>query len=849
MNIFEKKLKETKAKGLPTNPIELYQRCDYQAGYEYLRGIQEEVLKQWEKIRDQRDVICKMNTGSGKTLTGLLMLYSKMIENKEPVLYLCPDNQLVNQTLDQAALYGIPVCTFETGNTELPSDFVNSKKILVCNVFKLFNGKSVFNKQEISINAIVIDDAHKCVDTAREQSSLVLDRSHSISKRLFDLLSPALKKQLEGSFLRLKDGDPYISMKVPYWAWLDHQSEVVAIINEEVTRISDQQRKAYLAGKPQDKDNSPFKWNVMADNLVTYDCYFSGNTIEITPVHVPYQFFKPFNEASHRYILSATFEDDYDLIKDFGIAYESIIKPIIPSDRKDVGKRLILTPNRFDARITENELRDFISEYPDQGYNVVVLVPSAERAKLWTRKGAELFMSENIHDALENLESSTGNFIVLANRYDGMDLKGDACRILVLDGLPAHNSIQDFYAETRLDNLKAGRKVQIIEQGLGRAVRSGGDHCVVFLMGTDLLGFLAVEKNLKYFTPVTRAQVTLGLDLLTGVESKDSLETIRETAKYALKQDKKWTSYHAEKMQEVTADSVDQRKELRLKLAEGERKALLEFRLRKYVPASEIILREIVEVLPLNSKEKGWYYQFAGQLAHLGDRVKANEHQAKAYLHSSTLHHPPLGYQYNKAAVKGAQTSLIKTKLAEFERPQDILNYVQSLLQDLVYSPEKSSREFEIAIAKIGEFLGFDVQMPESDLGDGPDGLWMAPDGHAFILEAKSNRKPDNKIAKGDIEQLMQSETWFKERYGADAPYTAVTLQANPTKNRDAHVDGQHVLDQVHLELLHRNLIEFCTALQTTNPKAHTEDELLKLLPAYKLTSQLFRSTYLTKIK
>lgn len=54
-----------------------------------------------------------MDTGSGKTLTGLLMLYSKLKEGVGPAVYLCPDNQLVEQVYQQAFLYGIPVCKFE----------------------------------------------------------------------------------------------------------------------------------------------------------------------------------------------------------------------------------------------------------------------------------------------------------------------------------------------------------------------------------------------------------------------------------------------------------------------------------------------------------------------------------------------------------------------------------------------------------------------------------------------------------------------------------------------------------------------------------------------------------------
>jgi len=113
MNIFKNKLKTSVKRKLPIEPIQLYQTCQYKEEYGYLRGIQEEVLSEWHSRRNERDIVCKMSTGSGKTRTDLLMLYSKTVEIEPPAIYVCPDNQLVQQTLNLAALYGIPVCEFK----------------------------------------------------------------------------------------------------------------------------------------------------------------------------------------------------------------------------------------------------------------------------------------------------------------------------------------------------------------------------------------------------------------------------------------------------------------------------------------------------------------------------------------------------------------------------------------------------------------------------------------------------------------------------------------------------------------------------------------------------------------
>src|SRR5438874_13102554 len=90
---FNKLLHED-ATPAPLNPADIFHslpRADTK--YDYLRDVQGEVLKAWHARRKERDIIMKMNTGSGKTLVGLLMLQSLLHEEIGPVLYLCPTKQ------------------------------------------------------------------------------------------------------------------------------------------------------------------------------------------------------------------------------------------------------------------------------------------------------------------------------------------------------------------------------------------------------------------------------------------------------------------------------------------------------------------------------------------------------------------------------------------------------------------------------------------------------------------------------------------------------------------------------------------------------------------------------------
>lgn len=70
--------------------------------YGYPRDVQTEVWKQWFAKRDEKNVIIKMNTGSGKTVVGLTILQSSLNEGKGPAVYIVPDNYLVQQVCSEA---------------------------------------------------------------------------------------------------------------------------------------------------------------------------------------------------------------------------------------------------------------------------------------------------------------------------------------------------------------------------------------------------------------------------------------------------------------------------------------------------------------------------------------------------------------------------------------------------------------------------------------------------------------------------------------------------------------------------------------------------------------------------
>ena len=164
-------------------------------------------------------------------MIGLLMLQSYLNEGIGPALYLCPNNYLVKQTITQARLFGINAITTEG---QIPLEFKNSQSILVTNCKKMFNGKSAFGvagtgSEPQERGAIVIDDAHKCVDIIRESFSISIDKisngkENKVYKLLLALFHDSLNNQRAGTLRDIESGHESI-LAVPYWTWHDKQQE------------------------------------------------------------------------------------------------------------------------------------------------------------------------------------------------------------------------------------------------------------------------------------------------------------------------------------------------------------------------------------------------------------------------------------------------------------------------------------------------------------------------------------------------------------------------------------------------------------------------------------------------
>jgi len=421
------KLNPSRSQAAPLDPIRIFQRLPKPPHINDLWESQSEALKLWAKRRSENDLVIKLNTGGGKTLVGLLIGQSLANELKEPVMYLCPNNQLVRQASDKASEIGISTLTYEAGPGDLPAEFLNGTAILVATYNALFHGRSKFGllgsgMEPIRVGGIICDDAHAAFSAVRDAFSISIGRSDH--QQLYTELTTRFRGDFDiigklGSFDDIVERNDPAILEVPYSAWAAKADGIRQLLARDYS------------------ETFRYQLPLLRNNFDACHALISSREFSITPIQPLVHLLPTFDDCRRRVYMSATIADDSSIIRTFDANPNAIQKPIVPETLAGVGERMILgpaltkVPERDDLRIARELAVSIV-----RSAGVVVLVPSEKAAERWKNVG-RLMMGNRVEEAVQHLVlgADRGPF-VFANRYDGIDLVGDACRLLILDGLP-----------------------------------------------------------------------------------------------------------------------------------------------------------------------------------------------------------------------------------------------------------------------------------------------------------------------------------------------------------------------------------------------------------------------------
>lgn len=773
------------------DPIEIFREMPKPKGFNDLYSSQADVLRDWFNKRQNKDNILKLHTGGGKTLVGLLIAKSILNESKKPVVYLCVNNQLVEQTLEKARMMNFPVCEYTKG-MPLPTDFFNAKSILICNYNCLFNGKSKFGVKGLSpdfvnLGGIILDDAHSAFSIIRDVYTLNIDKfkNSDLYNKFVELFVNAFEKiDKVVTFNELVTGqDTTNVLEVPYWDWIDKYTLLVSDLSKNFS--------------------NDLSWSLIKDNLKYCHVLISHNMITITPILPIIENFPSFSECPRRVFMSATIADDSELIRSFGVSKQSIETVIKNRSLAGIGERMIFMPDT----ISTETLNRLFNKANNRKVGSLVITPSDAKAKLWKDFGYVLD-KDTINQGIDLLlKGEADKPIILANRYDGIDLAGDSCRLLILHGLPIGTSPYEIFRSNSFFGSRTLSKMiaQRVEQGIGRAARGGGDFCVVILIGEDLKNWISQSQNYEILTAPSRTQLEIGRTLTNMVSNEDSLI---DCFVQSLDRDPQWTAFHAKAL----ATKMDELDDIASELEPAiiERKIFTYWVNNQQPTALDQLEKFIYRYKDQDKQVSAWLYQLAGRISYSFNPQKYQDYQRSAYQRNTNLLKPLINVSYEHLSIPQNQSIELAKFIASYKFKDGIKSGIKEIALHL--TPESSANNFENNLNELAKYLGVSSKRFD-EKGKGPDLVWYFNNKHAWVIEAKSRKSAlYNKENHG---QLLIDGEWFKNKYSSeDYKLIAIVPHNKATANSEANSTGTYALLLNNIHLLISNMISFYTEVE-----------------------------------
>lgn len=464
---------------------------------------------------EKKDVALELPTGSGKTLIGLLIGEFRRRKNKEKVVYLCPNNQLVNQVVEKAfSTYGIKVHGF-TGkiidySAEAKSAYNRADAIAVTNYSSLFNNNSFFADADI----LIFDDAHSSENYIASHWSIDISRFEH--QEVYRTLVECLKDEIgTTNYNRMINDTPMVDDsfwydKLPNVKLLKKLPDLIPIIDAQVA-----------------DSNLRYPWANIKDNLHACNMYLSWGGILIRPYIPPTLTHPPFANVKQRIYMSATLGESGELERITGVRKIFRLPIVSDWDKKSIGRRFFIFPNASFQPTDNFDILLKINEYVNRTLMLVQDDKAATKLKesIEKKTDTKVFLSKDIEKSTYEFVDSENAIAILANRYDGIDMDGDKSHMLVLGNLQSATHLQEKFLTSRMAaSVLFNERIRTrIIQAVGRCTRSDVDYAAVCVFGYDLENALLSPKKIVNYPPELRAELEFGYEQSTGHEDLDSL--------------------------------------------------------------------------------------------------------------------------------------------------------------------------------------------------------------------------------------------------------------------------------------------------------------------------------------
>ncbi len=727
----------------------------------HLWSHQADILRDYhQNFQTAKDVAIELPTGAGKTLVGLIIAEFRRQLFDERVAYLCPTRQLARQVGAQALKYGIRAHVFVGKQKDYPplefSEFQSSKAIGVTTYSGVFNSRPRIRDAQ----TLILDDAHASENYISNMWSVEINRK--ATGELYRAVADLFQEGLPSAFYADICGDR-------------SRTDLIELIPGKYVRAFQKGLRDLLDTKLEKQSPSWYSWELIKEHVAACGIFISWDSILLRPFIPPALTHTAFTQANQRIYMSATLGAGGELERITGIS--SIKRLPVPAgwDKRGSGRRLFLAPQ---VAMADAEAMEVLLKAVQATQRTLVLTPSQPEAAAFgaalAEKGVTVLGAADIEDSIEPFSKSQGSALVLC-RYDGLDLPDDACRLLIMGGLPSGTNLQEKFLWSRIAafSLLRDRVLTRFTQGVGRCTRSDNDFAVIFIWGRPLVDFVLKQENRRILNPELQSELEFGIENCKDTKG----EQFEGLWNAFLAQSEEWEDAENAiiNLREQKSRNADPISERLFSVVADEVSYLYSMWKGDYESALELA-RRIADGLGGDETKgyRGWWYYLAADAAMALYEATGEDdlsETAKDALKRASKCCSAISWfaRLARSARAGVDVSApnevaaiavenIRDKLTEwgtvgkrFERE------VSQAIKDLQATEHKT---FHRGLKVLGEMLGFRSELPRGD--GGPDCIWSIGNDLYIVHEAKSDHTPGDTIGVNAVRQAQSHEDWVR---------------------------------------------------------------------------------------
>ncbi|MBS1691175.1 MAG: DEAD/DEAH box helicase [Actinobacteria bacterium] len=733
---------------------------------------QGDVLRAYaEKHQDTADIALELPTGTGKTLPGLLIAEWVRRKGAGPVLYATPTKQLARQVLATANDEGVParllVGSHRRWSVTDESDVDGGEAIAITTYSSIFNSSPKLPVPRL----VVFDDAHAGEQFVGEHYSVSIRRYEDEPAYLAVL--DALRPFLTGLQIQRLQGPPDPGAH--------HQ---VRLILPAVDPAAAATLDTTLAGLG---DDYKFAFAMIRSGLAACCVYVSYGGIQIRPMIPPTYQNSVFSGAGQRVYLSATLGAGGELERAFGRS-EIVRMPLPTKTPPRSGRRLFVFPGLVKGGDAVGLVKDVVAT---TNKALVLSQASSEKteeaARALAGAGVAVFGRDDVEHGLAVFAQAPTGVLGLANRYDGMDLPGEYCRIVVLDGKPDAVGLQEkFLSERAAATAALAERLRTrIVQGAGRCTRGPNDYAIVVVLGSDITRYFSRPDHKTALEAELQAEVEFGWENSRGQTAADILDNVGTFLEHGTG----WREGGEPLIAEFREDATKIDPPGALALGESAKLEVEAWRLScsgDWLAASQT-LEDAARVVGSGGEAtrgyRGLLLYLAGVWLHLGAQGEAHRAHARQLLRDAAsasdrgtwlteMKDLPGAEKIPLAGADVVAINALVARLSGQFKPGAIKTAVGQMCSAL---SQDEAGPYERALTTLGTFLGASAAKPA---GPGRcDSAWRWDTARWLTIEAKSEERDDGLLPLKDVRQAnTQLDQLAADQEVEHAPASSPTI-------------------------------------------------------------------------